>query len=169
MGLVAVISTIFAPVAASAFAANVGFEVVKITNGAGTPLTSGIWYPTDAPATEHPLGAFIQTVAPFAPVAGRGLPMVVISHGGGGSYDSHYDTALSLAHAGFVAAAVSHAGDTYGDQSQVLRLWRRPTQLRQLVSYMLDEWPQRDRLDDARVGAFGFSNGGLTVLVSAGG
>jgi hypothetical protein len=30
---------------------------------------------------------------------------------------------------------------------------------------MLDEWPQRDRLDNARVGAFGFSN----VLVSVSG
>jgi predicted dienelactone hydrolase len=95
--------------------------------------------------------------------------LVVLSHGGGGGYASHYDTALALAQAGFVAAAVSHAGDTYDDQSQVLRLWRRPAQLRRLVSYMLDEWPQHDRLDGARVGAFGFSNGGFTVLVAAGG
>lgn len=34
---------------------------------------------------------------------------------------------------------------------------------------MLDEWPSHARLDAARVGAFGFSNGGFTVLVAAGG
>jgi predicted dienelactone hydrolase len=72
-------------------------------------------------------------VAPLAAVAGRDLPLVVLSHGGGGGYDSHYDTALALAHAGFVVAAVSHQGDTYNDQSQVLKLWRRPAQARRLV------------------------------------
>jgi predicted dienelactone hydrolase len=154
---------------AFAVAANVGFEKVEIANGAEPPLTAGIWYPTDAPTADHRLGEFTQTVAPGASVAGRGLPLVVLSHGGAGSYESHYDTALALAHAGFVAAAVSHAGDTYDDQSQVLRLWRRPAQLRRLISFMLNEWRQRDRIDGARVGAFGFSNGGFTVLVTAGG
>jgi predicted dienelactone hydrolase len=93
----------------------------------------------------------------------------VLSHGGGGSFESHYDTAWALARAGFVAAAISHAGDTYDDQSQVMHLWRRPAQLRRLVSYMLEEWPGHDRLNGDHIGAFGFSNGGFTVLVAAGG
>ena len=147
----------------------VGFEEVHIANGAEPPLTVGIWYPTNVPGAEHPLGLFTQIVAPDAPVLGRNLPLVVLSHGGGGSYQSHYDTALALAQAGFVSAAVSHAGDTYDDQSQVLRIWRRPAQLRRLVSYMLEEWPHHGQLDANRVGAFGFSNGGFTVLVAAGG
>jgi predicted dienelactone hydrolase len=104
-----------------------------------------------------------------APIKGDDLSFVVISHGGGGSYASHYDTALALAHAGFVAAAISHTGDTYDDQSKVLQLWLRPEQLRVLVSYMLLDWPQHERLDGNRIGAFGFSNGGFTVLVAAGG
>jgi len=66
-------------------------------------------------------------------------------------------------------AAASHAGDTFDDQSRVLQLWRRPAQLHQLVDYMLNEWPSHAQLDAARVGAFGFSNGGFTVLVAAGG
>ena len=148
---------------------HVGFEEIHISNGAEPPLTVGIWYPTDVPGAEHPLGLFTQIVAPDAPVLGRNLPLVVLSHGGGGSYESHYDTALALAQAGFVAAAVSHAGDTYDDQSQVLRIWRRPAQLRRLVSYMLEEWPHHGQLDANRVGAFGFSNGGFTVLTAAGG
>lgn len=148
---------------------NVGFEEIHIANGADSPLTIGVWYPTKVPVTKHILGPSTQTVAPHAPVAGHNLPLIVLSHGGGGSYESHFDTALALAHAGFVAAAISHAGDTYDDQSKVLQLWRRPAQLRRLASYLLDEWPQHTRLDGARVGAFGFSNGGFTVLVTAGG
>lgn len=161
------------PVADSAsaeIAPNVGFEELHIADGAEKPLAVGVWYPTSAPSAPQQLGPFvIQTVALAAPVAGRRLPLVVISHGGGGSYDGHYDTALALAHAGFVVAALSHNGDTYDDQSKVLQLWRRPAQLRRLVSYMLQEWPQRATLDPMKIGAFGFSNGGFTVLVAAGG
>jgi predicted dienelactone hydrolase len=169
VGLVAVIITLLAVLAEPAIAADVGFQEVKIANGAEPPLTAGIWYPTTALATPHSLGDSTQTVAQGGPVAGRGLPLIVMSHGGGGWYDGHYNTALALAHAGFVVAAVSHAGDTFDDQSRVLQLWRRPAQLHQLVDYMLDEWPSHARLDAARVGAFGFSNGGFTVLVAAGG
>jgi predicted dienelactone hydrolase len=127
-----VLSLIFALAftAAPAVAANVGFVEVKTANGAEEPLAAAIWYPTDAPTAEHSLNTFTQFVAPLAPVVGRDLPLVAISHGGAGSLASHYGTALALAEAGFVAAAVSHAGDTYNDQSQVLKLWRRPEQLR---------------------------------------
>ncbi len=163
MRLVAMIASVLALVCAPELAANVGFEEVKIGNGAEAPLTVGIWYPTDAPGTAHALGSFTQTVAPGAPVAGQGLPLVVMSHGGGGWYDGHYDTALALARAGFVAAAVGHAGDAFDDQSKVLQLWRRPAQLRRLVDDMLHEWSEQGRLDSSRVGAFGFSNGGLFV------
>jgi predicted dienelactone hydrolase len=148
---------------------NAGFEELQIPNGSESPLQIGIWYPTAARPQTHKLGPFLQEVALGAPVAGTHLALVVISHGGGGSYAGHYDTALALAHAGYVAAAVSHAGDDTEDQSQVLKLWRRPAQLARLVSYMVDDWPAHDRLDPARIGAFGFSNGGFTVLVAAGG
>ncbi|MGA7816376.1 alpha/beta hydrolase family protein [Caballeronia sp.] len=165
----AIVAFLLALVAAPVFAADVGFEEVKIPNGAEPPLTVGIWYPTNAPATSHALANFTQTVAPDAPIAGNRLPLVVMSHGGAGWYGGHYDTAIALAQAGFVAAALSHAGDTFDDQSGVLQLWRRPAQLHRLVDYMLDKWRWHGQLDAARVGAFGFSNGGFTVLVAAGG
>jgi predicted dienelactone hydrolase len=154
---------------ASAQYANVGFAEVQIAYGNEPPLRAGIWYPTDAQSSVHSIELFQQAVAPDAPVTGDHLPLVVLSHGGGGSYASHYDTALALAHSGFVVAAVSHAGDTYDDQSKVLQLWRRPEQLRILVTYMLHDWPQHQKLNPNEIGAFGYSNGGFTVLVSAGG
>jgi predicted dienelactone hydrolase len=169
VALIGVVAAAFLLLAAPALAANVGFEEIKIANSTEASLTIGVWYPANASETEQPLGDFTQNVAPLATVAGSNLPLVVLSHGGGGGYESHYDTALSLAHAGFVVAAVSHAGDTHDDQSQVLKLWRRPAQLRRLVSYMLDDWPHHDQLDGRRIGAFGFSNGGFTVLMAAGG
>lgn len=152
-----------------AVAGNIGFDELRIANGTEPPLTIGIWYPTTRPAAKHPLGNATQTVALAAPIAARALPLVVMSHGGTLWYDSHYDTALALAQAGFVVAAVSHAGDTYKDSSKILQLWRRPTQLHRLVDYMLHGWSGHGRLDAGRIGAFGFSNGAFTVLVAAGG
>ena len=169
MRLLVVLGVVWCLAVTNALAAGVGFEEVKIQNADEPPLTSGIWYPTDAPATPHALGDAWPTIAPDAPVAGRSLPLVVMSHGGAGWYDGHCDTALALAQAGFVVAAVSHDGDTFKDQSKVLQLWRRPAQLHRLVDYMLHEWRGYKQLDETRIGAFGFSNGAFTVLVAAGG
>ncbi|MBV8684385.1 MAG: dienelactone hydrolase [Caulobacteraceae bacterium] len=150
-------------------AANVGFQELKIANGEDPPLTVGVWYPTDAAARPTRLQPFMQTVAPGGAVAGSGLPLVVFSHGTGGWYGGHYDTALALARAGFVVAAVSHAGDTYDDHSRAAMIWARSAQMHRLIDYMLGEWPDHARIDPDRVGAFGFSAGGFTTLVVAGG
>ena len=148
---------------------NAGFSELKIDNGSNKPLIIGVWYPTSATAQSHPLGLFVQTVALDGPVAGRRLPLIVISHGTSGSYQAHYDTALALAKAGFVVATVSHTGDTFDDQSRAGHIMDRPQHIHRLIDYMLTEWPNRARIDASRVGMFGFSAGGFTTLVSIGG
>jgi len=156
-------------VAPAASESQVGFDELRIPNGREPPLIGGVWYPTTDKPRDVRLDTFSQRVALKGVVSGRQLPLVVLSHGGAGSYSSHYDTALALARAGFVVAAVSHAGDTYDDQSKVLMPWRRPVQLSRLIDYMLSSWRGRSAIDTNRIGAYGFSNGGFTVLVEAGG
>jgi predicted dienelactone hydrolase len=153
--------------AAPALAA--GFEHVTVPDPDWPPLEAGIWYPTDAPASPQPLGLFVQSVAVGAPVAGRGLPLVVMSHGTGGTFEGHYDTALALAEAGFVVASVTHTGDNYRDQSAFTRVENRPRHIKALIDYMLASWPRHDVLDPSRIGMFGFSAGGFTALVAIGG
>jgi len=105
-------------------------------------------------------------------MTGTGLPLVLISHGTGGSDASHYDTALALAGEGFVVAALTHTGDNYLDQSYAGNrkdLTDRPRQIGVLLGYMLTTWTQHERLDAGRVGLFGFSLGGFTTLVEIGG
>jgi len=148
--------------------AGVGFQHLTIPDPQGSPLEVGIWYPTGAPAHEQPLELGVQTVAQDAPVKGQGLPLIVISHGHGGSYAGHVDTAVALAEAGFVAAAVSHNGDSWRDPSRPTAIWERPRQLKVLTDWMLATWPDHGRIDPQRIGAFGFSAGGFTVLATAG-
>ena len=97
------------------------------------------------------------------------MPLIVVSHSTGGSFADHYDTALALAEAGFVVAAVTHTGDNYRDNSGFARIENRPRHIKALVDYMLASWPRRDLIDPARIGMFGFSAGGFTALVAIGG
>ncbi len=102
--------------------------------------------------------------SPSAPVDAP-RPLVVISHGNGGDFRGHEDTARALAAAGFVVAALTHTGDNWRDQSGATDVARRPRQLSLLIETMVAE----GGIDPDGVGAFGFSAGGFTVLTAAGG
>ena len=154
---------------ASAAHAAVGFQHFTIPDRNGKPIEVGVWYPTDAAPRPERLELGTQTVATDAPVEGRRLPLIVISHGHGGSYAGHADTAVALAEAGYVAAALTHTGDNWRDESLDTAIWERPRQLKVMTDYMLRDWVGHAHLDAARVGAFGFSAGGFTVLADAGG
>ncbi len=153
--------------ASAACAGPVGFTRVAVPDGANPPIEVGIWYPTDAQARPTPVGPFVQTVALDAAAKGSRLPLVVISHGTGGDLTGHSDTAYVLAAAGFVAAAPTHTGDNFRDQSRVLDIADRARQLRTVIGFMVSYW-RPGTVDASRVGAFGFSAGGFAVLVTAG-
>ena len=153
----------------SALANEVGFSIVSVPDLPQEPLQVGIWYPTKASASEQRLDLFTQIVAPDAAVDGSSHPLIVISHGSGGSLAGHYDTALALAHAGFVVAAMTHTGDNYKDQSRATQLVDRPRSVHAVIGYMLKTWTGRSAIDPAKIGMFGFSSGGFTTLVSVGG
>ncbi|RZJ96565.1 MAG: dienelactone hydrolase [Brevundimonas sp.] len=128
----------------------------------------------DAPdqtfAFQGPHGSAIQAAVWLHGDAARGgdRPLVVISHGNGGWYRGHHDTAEALAHAGFIVAALTHPGDNFEDQSRSTQLTARAPQLSALIDHML-AWQGPVRVDPARIGAFGFSAGGFTVTQAVGG
>lgn len=175
------IAPLFAPLFAVLFAAfalnanaadtfNAGFQRFTIPGPAGEkPLTAGVWYPTTAEPSEQRNGPVTQDVATDAPLSGKNHPLVVISHGSGGWFGGHYDTAIALAHAGFIVAAVTHRGDSNDDQSRTVQIWIRPAQLKLLTDYMLTQWTAHEAIDPNRIGVFGFSAGAFTALVAAGG
>lgn len=147
----------------------VGFQHVVAPDPDGAPLEVGIWYPSTATPAVLPTRTVTQTVAADAPVDGEALPLIVISHGTGGSYLGHYDTAIALAEAGFVVAAVTHTGDNYADQSRSLFILERPRHISRVIDYMLSGWSGHARIDAQKIGMYGFSAGGFTTLVSIGG
>lgn len=122
------------------------------------PLALRIWYPNDATYPEQ--------------VKGDQLPLIIISHGAGGGFDDHEDTARALAAAGFVVAAPAHTGDNFKDHDYVRQgrhLLGRPRHIVRTIDYMLTTWRGHRQIDPRRIGLFGFSSGGFTALVVAGG
>jgi predicted dienelactone hydrolase len=150
----------------------VGFQMVQVPDGAGGSFTSGVWYPTTA--SPHPttlIGLRLMDVAANGPVKGSRLPMILISHGNGGGPASHADLALALAAAGYVVVAPMHSGDNYLDQSGLSTagwLASRSRELGLATDYLLRAWNGHAQIDPARIGAFGFSAGGYTVLATIG-
>jgi predicted dienelactone hydrolase len=152
--------------------ATVGFQQVTIPDRSGKAMQAGIWYPSNVQTSTHPLGSFTQDVALNAPILGQGLPLILISHGTGGSFTSHLDTAQALARSGMVVLAITHIGDNSQDQSYVgnrLDLTDRPRQIKVALDWALSSWPGGLNINPRRIGIFGFSLGGFTSLVLLGG
>lgn len=150
----------------------VGFDLARAAEAKGAAFGVAIWYPTlGTPRPTTFLGGSLMSVARDGAVRGEHLPLVVISHGNGGGPASHADLALALADAGYVVAAPMHPGDNYQDSAGLGRagLWAdRNRQLISTVDYVTKTWRARDRIDPSRIGAFGFSAGGFTVLTAVG-
>jgi predicted dienelactone hydrolase len=141
-------------------------------------LAGAIWYPCATPPQPVPLGSLavdwteeLQGVKD-CPVTGTKLPLVVVSHGRGGWFGNSHDVEGALADAGFIVAAINHPGDSFGDQSKrdsLSVLASRPTDMIRLLDFILNDWKDRAAIDPAKIGFFGFSAGGYTGLVLAGG
>ncbi len=164
LALVTLLLSVVLP-ATEAQAQQAGFERQVTTEG----IEVGVWYPAAGTPVRQRLGLYAQNVVPDAAVPAGRHPLIVISHGTGGDFAGHVDTAVALARAGFIVAALTHPGDNWRDNSRATRIEARPAALSATLSYMLQGWRGRAAIDPARIGAFGFSAGGFTVLAAAGG
>lgn len=157
---------------AASLAHAAGFRFIEIPgSGSLPPLKGAVWYPCNQPPGDERVGPFVLSVAKDCPVTGEKLPLVVISHGRGGTFLDHRDTAEALADAGFVVAAISHPGDNAMDKTRTNDFSvfvERPADIKRLIDFMLGSWPAANRINASDIGIFGFSRGGYTALVAVG-
>ncbi len=136
-----------------------------------------IWYPAVDTAVETPqvigspdaplfLAGSAMPHAAFAPSLEK-LPLILLSHGTGGSAEQMGWLGTALARAGFMAAAVDHPGNNaqtgYTPEGFAL-WWERATDLSEVLDGLLADPELGTHVDRDRVGAAGFSLGGYTVL-----
>ena len=116
----------------------VGFVVTAVPNGTAAAIETALWYPAEGASVQPTrLGPFTQDLAPGAPVRGRALPLIVISHGSGSSFTGHVDTALALAQAGFIVAAPTHTGDNTADTSGARDIGARTRQFTAVIEHVV--------------------------------
>ena len=145
-------------------------------------LTGVVWYPADDSAGEKD-----QYIGPpDAPLffAGRAakdallapafnkFPLVALSHGTGGSALQMAWLGTYLAARGYIVAAVNHPGNNFvtGYTPQgFAEGWERAKDISTAITDLLADPRFGSKIDPERIGAAGFSLGGYTMMLLAGG
>lgn len=163
---------LLAAVIMSTPAAAAGLKFLTVpADASGPAITVAIFYPSADKPSPVTFGPFTTLAAEEGKIDGSGLPLVVLSHGRGGSFVVHHDTAERLADAGFVVAAPNHPGDTELDKSLFYDLsiyMQRPLDVKRVIDYLTGASPLATTIDPNRIGIYGFSRGGYTALVAIG-
>jgi alpha-beta hydrolase superfamily lysophospholipase len=149
-------------------------------------LTVDIWYPAvtrPRAAREHYEGGLSpegldQPFVPFsvpglavrgATAAGKGYPLVVVSHGNGNATAALTWLTENLASKGYVVAAIRHEDPRNSDRAKFPRvLLRRPLDIGFVTRQLQQSLAAEGLIDPERVGLVGYSMGGYGVLTSAG-
>lgn len=160
-------------ISVTSLAFNAGLADLKLIDPVeGGAMRGLIAYPTRHAAGMTRKSSYSVGAVEGAEPAQGPFPLILISHGTGGSHLGHHDSLTHLARCGFVAASVLHPRDNYLDTSGFgtdLQRKGRPYHIRALLDYVLTNESLSGRVDPERVGFLGFSAGGYTGLVLAGG
>jgi len=140
----------------------VGFQLLTAEDPGHPDITVGVWYPT---------ARFGMAVAMDAPVETANGGLILLSHGYSGWYAGHANTAKDLAEAGYIVAAPSHTGNTYTDMSSSFAEWAvdRPRHISRVLDQLLADDGFSSHIDSDKIGVYGFSAGGFTVMNLVGG
>ncbi len=158
----------------TAAADQVGFRDVQIDQDTPRPLHVVIWYPTPESGPVETIGenkVFFGNAArrDAAPAPGD-HPLVVLSHGYGGSWRNLGWLGHALARQGYIVAAPDHPGTTTFDRdpTRAAMLWERPHDLSRVIDAITARPDLAGDVDDSRIAAVGHSLGGWTVAALAG-
>jgi predicted dienelactone hydrolase len=140
-----------------------------------------VWYPAAAGSATQPMadgppgtpffveGASSRDAALVA--SPRTLPLIVASHGSGGTASGMGWFAAGLASRGYIVAAVDHPGNNAlapQTVSGITLSWLRASDLSRTIDAVLADPRFASRIDTTQIGAAGFSIGGNSVLELAG-
>ncbi|UGB44902.1 dienelactone hydrolase family protein [Frateuria edaphi] len=150
-----------------------GIRPISFPDPVNQAQTPGfVFYPSSTPT--HGTTAFgpydVAATSDAAPTPGP-WPLVIISHGHGGSDLGHHDLASYLARHGFVVATFEQPGDNFHDQSGSATsrvLVGRAIEVRAVIDTVLSDAHWKTLIDPARIGVAGFSAGGYTALLVVG-
>lgn len=138
------------------------------------PLTIELWYPIspDTPSSPAIDPIWIRSQeARNAPIVQESspYPLILLSHGFGANRLSSSWIAEALSIEGFLVAAVDHYGNTFDNMllEESLTPWIKAVDISKTLDFLLEELDPY--IDEKRIGAMGFSQGGAVCLWLGGG
>ncbi len=143
-----------------------------VVAGDAPGLTALLHYPCLQASRLTPFGPYELDVSVDAALAPGRFPLVVISHGSGGSPLLYRSVSLLLARSGFIVALAKHPGNSLGDNDLAespLVFRERPRQLIALLNALVQDSTLGGAIATEPITAIGHSLGGYTVLCVAGG
>ena len=152
------------------FAGSRGIQVTDQTKGISFPVL--LQYPTEVPSAPTAFGPYTMDVAPNAPVAAGSFPLVVVSHGGGGSHLLYRTITTHLARNGYVVAMLEHPGNNRNNnelEGTRENLVNRPRHVRLTIDAVASDGVLDRSVRPDHVAIIGHSMGGYTALAVAGG
>lgn len=150
-----------------------GYSEVEMEDSSlGITFPMIVMYPAGTPEQAGRLGPYPLELARDAdPLEGR-HPLVLISHGTGGSPLNYRTLARHLARNGFIVGLPEHPCNNRNNNSlenTVQNLTNRPRHLRMVVDWFLENERFKRRVEPDAVSLIGHSLGGYTALAAAGG
>ena len=131
-----------------------------------------VLYPAESPESTEQIGPYTLNVAIGASIADGTFPLVLVSHGTGGSHLVYRDLARYLAVNGFVVALPEHPRNNKNNNdlaNTASILENRPRHIRAVTDCLMSEAGIGPNLVQGSVGIIGHSLGGYTALALAGG
>lgn len=152
-----------------------GFQEIIIKDPS-RPLQVGIWYPTEKQQlsvekiADTPV--FVgENAVRNAPVIGKGHPLILISHGFGGSWKNQAWLASALSRYGYIVAAPNHPGTTTQNMNLKIaqNMLERPNDISRTLTYLLSDHVFSTAINPQKIGVVGHSYGGWTAIELIGG
>ena len=181
---IAVIACLAAPLSVAAHPVGEAHRTIPLASAAArhvdhrATIDVTIWYPA-APGTQERAEVIGPPDRPYfrvaslaedaAPARGK-RPVILLSHGFGGSARIMGWLGAALARDGYIVISVDHPGNSDGDISDVgsIAWWERPRDMIAALKAIERDTRFGPLIDPGKVGAAGFSIGGMTTLALAG-
>lgn len=160
----------------SSASVNVGFKEIKINEKTEHPLNIAIWYPAKSQKAKITVadnavfyGSEVMVNA-IPIVTDHQYPLILLSHGYGGSWRNLSWLAYELSSQGYIVAAPTHhdTSQFYHGGEQFVKLWLRPQDLSTTINAVTADRTLASIIDKNKIAAIGHSLGGWTVIAFAG-
>ncbi len=131
-----------------------------------------VHYPTNEISKDTAFGPYIMDVSIDATIKEGKYPLIMLSHGSGGSHILYYTITTYLAQKGFIVAMVEHFGNNRFNnelENSEENLILRPKHISIAIDKLIDDSCFGKHINTEKITVIGHSMGGFTALALAGG